>query len=255
MWLTRFSISRPVITAMVFIALAIFGTVSFYKIGRSSNPPGTDFPIVVVYSAYPGASPQEMERLVVKPIEDQLDGIDNLDQLSATAQEGVAIDHRPVQARHESRRRGDQRAERGRHRPRLSARRPRPAHGREERRVPAVDRRRGQLQDAQSDAARRLRQQQARADPQGDSQRSSGQTSTARAIGSSTSSRSRNASSARTRPSAMSSLRSRPTTPTCPAASCASPRRRRASRCTPRSTPPKTCSGFRSWCPAARTRT
>ncbi|HVN69750.1 MAG TPA: efflux RND transporter permease subunit [Candidatus Binatia bacterium] len=90
MWLTRFAISRPVITAMVFIALAIFGTVAFYKIGRSAQPPGTDFPIVVVYSAYPGASPQEMERLVVKPIEDQLDGIDNLDQLNATAQEGVA---------------------------------------------------------------------------------------------------------------------------------------------------------------------
>jgi multidrug efflux pump subunit AcrB len=79
-----------VITAMVFIALAIFGTISFYKIGRSADPPGTDFPIVVVYSSYPGASPQEMERLVVKPIEDQLDGIDNLDQLNATAQEGVA---------------------------------------------------------------------------------------------------------------------------------------------------------------------
>ncbi len=75
---------------MVFIALAIFGTISFYKIGRSADPPGTDFPIVVVFSSYPGASPQEMERLVVKPIEDQLDGIDNLDQLNATAQEGVA---------------------------------------------------------------------------------------------------------------------------------------------------------------------
>ena len=68
MWLTRFAISRPVITAMVFIALAIFGTVSFLKIGRSANPPGTDFPVVVVYSSYPGASPQEMERLIVKPI-------------------------------------------------------------------------------------------------------------------------------------------------------------------------------------------
>jgi multidrug efflux pump subunit AcrB len=79
-----------VITAMVFIALAIFGTVAFKTIGRSANPPGTDFPIVVVYSDYPGASPQEMERLIVKPIEDQLDGIDNLDQLNATAQEGVA---------------------------------------------------------------------------------------------------------------------------------------------------------------------
>ncbi|MBV8197417.1 MAG: efflux RND transporter permease subunit [Candidatus Eremiobacteraeota bacterium] len=90
MWLTRFAISRPVVTAMVFIALAIFGVIAFNKIGRSSDPPGTDFPIVVVYSAYPGASPQEMERLIVKPIEDQLDGIDNLDQLNATAQEGVA---------------------------------------------------------------------------------------------------------------------------------------------------------------------
>ncbi|MBV9027452.1 MAG: efflux RND transporter permease subunit, partial [Candidatus Eremiobacteraeota bacterium] len=90
MWLTRFAISRPVITAMVFLALAIFGSIAFMKIGRSSDPPGTDFPIVVVYSAYPGASPQEMERLIVKPIEDQLQGIDNLDQLNATAQEGVA---------------------------------------------------------------------------------------------------------------------------------------------------------------------
>ena len=76
---------------MVFIALAIFGTISFYRIGRSANPPNTDFPIVVVYAGYPGASPQEMERLVVKPIEDQLDGIDGLDQMSASAQEGVGI--------------------------------------------------------------------------------------------------------------------------------------------------------------------
>jgi HAE1 family hydrophobic/amphiphilic exporter-1 len=89
-WLTRFAISRPVITAMVFIALAIFGAIAFTKLGRSSNPPGTDFPVVVVFTTYPGASPQEMERLIVKPIEDQLDGIDNLDQLSSTSQEGVA---------------------------------------------------------------------------------------------------------------------------------------------------------------------
>ncbi len=75
---------------MVFIALAIFGTIAFTKLGRSSDPPGTDFPVVVVFTSYPGASPQEMERLIVKPIEDQLDGIDNLDQLSSTSQEGVA---------------------------------------------------------------------------------------------------------------------------------------------------------------------
>jgi HAE1 family hydrophobic/amphiphilic exporter-1 len=89
MWLTRFSIQRPIIVAMVFIALAAYGLLSFFQIGRSLNPNVT-FPIVVVSATYPGASPAEMERLVIKPIEDQIDGIDNLDQMSATAEEGIA---------------------------------------------------------------------------------------------------------------------------------------------------------------------
>jgi hydrophobic/amphiphilic exporter-1 (mainly G- bacteria), HAE1 family len=89
MWLTRFSIQRPIIVAMLFIALAIYGAFSFFSIGRSLNP-NVNFPIVVVSATYPGASPAEMERLVIKPIEDQIDGIDNLDQMSATAEDGLA---------------------------------------------------------------------------------------------------------------------------------------------------------------------
>jgi multidrug efflux pump subunit AcrB len=90
-WLTRFAISRPVITAMIFVALVVFGTISYLQLGRSQEPPGTTFPIVIVSASYPGASPQDMEKLVIKPIEDQLDGIDHLDQVSATAQEGSAV--------------------------------------------------------------------------------------------------------------------------------------------------------------------
>ncbi|MGC2243400.1 MAG: efflux RND transporter permease subunit, partial [Candidatus Aquilonibacter sp.] len=90
MWLTRFAINRPVITAMIFVALVVFGTISYFQLGRSNNPPGTTFPIVEVDASYPGASPQDMEKLVIKPVEDQLDGIDHLDLLSATAQEGTA---------------------------------------------------------------------------------------------------------------------------------------------------------------------
>jgi HAE1 family hydrophobic/amphiphilic exporter-1 len=89
MWLTRFCIQRPIIVAMFFIALAVFGTLSYFKLGRSLNPNVT-FPIVLVTAEYPGASPDEMERFVIKPIEDQMDGIENLDRLSATAQEGTA---------------------------------------------------------------------------------------------------------------------------------------------------------------------
>ncbi len=89
MWLTRFSIQRPIIVAMVFIALAVFGGLSYQKLGRSLYPNVT-FPVVVVSANYPGASPEEMERLVIKPIEDQIDGIERLDKVSATAQEGRA---------------------------------------------------------------------------------------------------------------------------------------------------------------------
>jgi len=47
--------------------------------------------VVVVVASYPGASPAEMERLIIKPIEDQVDGIEHLDTLNATAQEGSAV--------------------------------------------------------------------------------------------------------------------------------------------------------------------
>ncbi|MGB8265720.1 MAG: efflux RND transporter permease subunit [Candidatus Velthaea sp.] len=90
MWLTRFSIRRPLIVSMVFIGLAIFGYVSYLKLGRSAEP-NVNFPVVVVQANYPGASPTEMEKLVIKPIEDQLDGIEHLDQMTATAQEGTAV--------------------------------------------------------------------------------------------------------------------------------------------------------------------
>jgi len=89
MWLTRFSIQRPIIVSMLFIALAVYGVLSYTKLGRSQNPNVT-FPVVVISAGYPGASPQEMERLVIKPIEDQLDGIQNLDRMSAVAQDGRA---------------------------------------------------------------------------------------------------------------------------------------------------------------------
>ena len=76
---------------LVFFALVLGGAVAFLTIGRSADPPGTAFPVVVVFAGYPGASPQDMEKFVIKPIEDQLDGIDNIDQVSATAQEGSAV--------------------------------------------------------------------------------------------------------------------------------------------------------------------
>ncbi len=90
MGLTRFAITRPVITAMFFIGLAVYGLISYFSLGVNLFP-NVAFPVVATIASYPGASPAEMEKLVVKPIEDQLDGMENLDRLSATAQEGQAV--------------------------------------------------------------------------------------------------------------------------------------------------------------------
>ncbi|MDP9110152.1 MAG: efflux RND transporter permease subunit, partial [Candidatus Eremiobacteraeota bacterium] len=89
MGLTRFAINRPTIIAMVTVAFMVFGIVSYSALGRNLFP-NVAFPVVVVSAGYPGASPAEMEKLVAKPIEDQLDGIDNLDKLRAVTQEGRA---------------------------------------------------------------------------------------------------------------------------------------------------------------------
>jgi HAE1 family hydrophobic/amphiphilic exporter-1 len=89
MWLTRFAITRPVITAMFFIGLALYGLYSYATLGVNLFP-NVSFPFVGVSASYPGASPAEMEKLVIKPIEDQLDGMENLDRLTANAQEGTA---------------------------------------------------------------------------------------------------------------------------------------------------------------------
>ncbi|MBV8581573.1 MAG: efflux RND transporter permease subunit, partial [Candidatus Eremiobacteraeota bacterium] len=88
--MTRFSIQRPIIVAMFFIALAAFGTIAYFGLGKNAQP-NVNFPVVVVAASYPGASPAEMERLVIKPIEDQIDGIEHIDTLNATAQEGSAV--------------------------------------------------------------------------------------------------------------------------------------------------------------------
>ena len=251
MWLTRFAINRPVITAMVFIALAIFGIIAFTQIGRSANPPGTDFPIVVVYANYPGASPQEMERLS-----------SSRSKISSTASTISISSARP---RKKASRSVIVQFKLGTD---LDLAAINVQNAVDTARVympadldpPSVDkngasqplaRHRRELELALADAACRYGEQPSRADPQGDSERSDASTSSARPTASSTSSRSPDALSAPTRRCSTSSTRSRRTTPTCRAASCAAPTQETTSRFTPKSTARTTSSAFRCRCPAA----
>ena len=89
MWLTRFTLRQPIIATLFFLGIAVFGLIGYFSMGENIIP-NVNFPIVTVTAVYPGASPEEMERLVVKPIEDQIQGLAHLDKVMATVQEGTA---------------------------------------------------------------------------------------------------------------------------------------------------------------------
>ncbi|HXW76880.1 MAG TPA: efflux RND transporter permease subunit, partial [Candidatus Eremiobacteraceae bacterium] len=89
MWLTRFALKQPTIVTLFFIAIALFGTIGFFSMGRNIDPSVT-FPAVTVVADYSGASPEEMERLIVRPIEDQLQGVSHIEQVFSRSTEGEA---------------------------------------------------------------------------------------------------------------------------------------------------------------------
>ncbi len=89
MWLTAFSLRNPIVVTLFYVFVAIVGLVAFQSMGRSILPP-IAFPVVAIAAPYPGAGPEEIDRLVVEPIEEKLDAIPDLDRVSALAQRGVA---------------------------------------------------------------------------------------------------------------------------------------------------------------------
>jgi hydrophobic/amphiphilic exporter-1 (mainly G- bacteria), HAE1 family len=88
MWLTKFAIARRVTILMFIMGLVVLGLVGLSRMPWDLNPK-VDFPIVTVIVPYPGASPDEIEQRVVKPLEDQVSVINGVDRVVSQAQENV----------------------------------------------------------------------------------------------------------------------------------------------------------------------
>ncbi|MBK8249966.1 MAG: efflux RND transporter permease subunit [Gemmatimonadetes bacterium] len=90
MKLVAFSVRRWQFTILVFLMLAALGVASWFKIPRGEDPI-FPIPIYTVVAVYPGASPGDMEQLVVDPLEDQLNALERVKRLSSEAKDGLAI--------------------------------------------------------------------------------------------------------------------------------------------------------------------
>src|SRR5918999_1536903 len=90
MFLSDVSIKRPVFATMMMVALVVLGIVSYQRLAIDEYPDLT-YPVVIVNTTYPGASPEVMVREVSKPIEEAVNTVQGIREVTSTSLEGASI--------------------------------------------------------------------------------------------------------------------------------------------------------------------
>ncbi len=90
MSIAKFSVRNPVFVNLVMVGLFCFGAICLVSMPQELNPQ-IDFNWVIVSIPYPGASPEEVESLIVEPVEAEVHDLDKIDELQSSAGEGLAL--------------------------------------------------------------------------------------------------------------------------------------------------------------------
>lgn len=90
MKLPEIGVKRPTATAMLFVAIILLGIVANRMLPLDLMPT-MEFPSVTVITVYPGASANEVEEQVTKPLEAVLAAAENLKELNSTSKENVSF--------------------------------------------------------------------------------------------------------------------------------------------------------------------
>lgn len=90
MWFTRISIGNPVLATMMMLAFVVLGLFSYQRL-RIDQYPDITFPVVVVQTSYPGASPENVESDVTRKIEESVNTINGINSLTSHSYEGLSV--------------------------------------------------------------------------------------------------------------------------------------------------------------------
>ncbi len=85
--LSRFSVKRPVFTSMVMLILILLGFISLRRLPIDLMPDIT-FPTLNIYTYYENASPEEVEELITRPIEEAMSAVPGVEEVTAFSIEG-----------------------------------------------------------------------------------------------------------------------------------------------------------------------
>ncbi len=90
MWFTRVSLHNPVFATMMMATLVVLGLFSLQRL-QVDQFPNIDFPVVVVITDYPGASPEIVESEVSKKIEEGVNSIAGINALTSRSYESQSV--------------------------------------------------------------------------------------------------------------------------------------------------------------------
>ncbi len=86
----RSAVKKPVTTALIFVAFAVFGIFSLMNTSLA-NFPDFDANVVLVMSSYPGASASDIENNLTKVLENTLNSVADLKDITSRSKENVSI--------------------------------------------------------------------------------------------------------------------------------------------------------------------
>jgi HAE1 family hydrophobic/amphiphilic exporter-1 len=88
--IAELAIKRPIFVIMIMASIITLGIIGYTSMGVDMLP-DIEYPTISVTTVYPGASAEEIENLVTKPLEDALAVVEGLDTLSSTSDESVSV--------------------------------------------------------------------------------------------------------------------------------------------------------------------
>lgn len=89
MFLSNFSVKKPVATVVIIVAMMAIGLLALSKLRVNQNP-DVDIPVIVVDIPYPGASPETSEREITNRLEKQMQAIQGVTEVNSNSYEGGA---------------------------------------------------------------------------------------------------------------------------------------------------------------------
>jgi HAE1 family hydrophobic/amphiphilic exporter-1 len=90
MTITEVAIKRPSLIIVIFLALGILGLFGYNQL-RYELVPRFNIPFISIQTIYPGASPNEVESSITKPLEDAVSNLEKIENIFATSYEGLSL--------------------------------------------------------------------------------------------------------------------------------------------------------------------